>query len=213
MTCSFSLFALGLGWILWCTLHSVLIAHAVSRRIQAALGEYQFHFRLLYNLVAVLTLAVMMAATATLRGEIVFSWSGPWLAVRLIMIGLSLWLFRDGAKQYDLGYMLGVRQIRQRRQQALLSADAHFSRKGSLGVVRHPWYLGSLLFLWSILSAYHQSSVVAAAVLTMYLIVGAWLEERKLVVEYGEKYRSYQQEVSMLIPVKWLKKKLTGSRR
>ena len=212
MTCSFSLFALALGWILWCTLHSVLISLTVSRRIQAVLGAYQFHFRLLYNMVAVLTLAVMMAATATLRGEVVFSWGGAWQAVRLIMIGLSLWLFRDGAKHYDLGYMLGVRQIRQRRQQSLLSADAHFSRKGALGVTRHPWYLGSLLFLWSVLPVYHQSSVVAATVLSVYLIVGTWLEERKLVAEYGERYRGYQREVSMLIPVKWLKKKLTGSR-
>lgn len=212
MTCFSSYLALALGWILWCTLHSVLISRAVSLRLQSMLGAFQFYFRMFYNLFALLTLVVMMVATVSLRGEVVFSWQGLWQVVRLGMIGLSLWLFKDGAKQYDLGYMLGIRQVRQRRQHALLSGDEQFSRNGALGVIRHPWYLGSLLFLWSILPGYYQSSIIAAAVLSVYLVVGAWLEERKLLAEFGERYRSYQQEVSMLIPVKWLKKKLTGGR-
>jgi protein-S-isoprenylcysteine O-methyltransferase Ste14 len=35
-------------------------------------------------------------------------------------------------------------------------------------------------------------------------VVGAFLEERKLVRIFGEEYRDYQQKVSMFIPVKWL---------
>jgi len=37
------------------------------------------------------------------------------------------------------------------------------------------------------------------------LIVGTYLEEKKLVREFGEKYLIYQKRVSMLIPYKWLK--------
>jgi protein-S-isoprenylcysteine O-methyltransferase Ste14 len=37
-------------------------------------------------------------------------------------------------------------------------------------------------------------------VLTIYLVVGAYYEERKLVREFGEAYTSYQQKTPMLIP-------------
>jgi len=43
-------------------------------------------------------------------------------------------------------------------------------------------------------------------ILTSYLIVGTYLEEKKLVREFGENYRNYQKKVSMLIPYTWLKK-------
>lgn len=204
---------LSLGWILWCVLHSVLISRSLSSRLQSMLGSFQFHFRLLFNLVSCLTLLPMMVATAVLRGNVVFSWEGPWVVARCVLIAISLWLFRDGAKQYDLGFMLGTRQIRERRQQALLALGEHFSQKSSLGVTRHPWYLGSLLFLWSILPVYYQSSVIAAVVLSIYLVVGTWLEERKLLQEFGEKYCKYRQDVSMLIPVKWVVKRVRGKRK
>jgi protein-S-isoprenylcysteine O-methyltransferase Ste14 len=39
-------------------------------------------------------------------------------------------------------------------------------------------------------------------VLTIYLVVGAILEERKLVAEFGEAYREYQGKVPMFVPAK-----------
>lgn len=52
------------------------------------------------------------------------------------------------------------------------------------------------------------SAMVVNVILTIYLIVGTVLEEKKLVSEFGEKYRNYQEKVSMLIPYKWLKEKI-----
>ena len=43
------------------------------------------------------------------------------------------------------------------------------------------------------------------------LLIGSRLEENKLLQEFGDDYRQYQQQVSMLFPYKWLKAKLTGS--
>jgi protein-S-isoprenylcysteine O-methyltransferase Ste14 len=40
-------------------------------------------------------------------------------------------------------------------------------------------------------------------VLSAYLVIGTLLEERKLVLEFGDKYREYQRQVSMFIPLKW----------
>lgn len=198
------------GWILWCTLHSVLISRGVSSSLESLLGPYRFHFRLLYNLVSLSTLLPIMVMTAMWRGEIVFAWSGIWIVAQFVMLGFALLLFYDGAQRYNLGLMLGLKQIRQGRHQALLDEGEHFSKDGSLGIVRHPWYLGTLLFLWSAMPLYYQSSFAAASVLSVYLAIGTLLEERKLVHEYGDIYRIYQQEVSMLFPLKWIVKNVRG---
>jgi hypothetical protein len=38
--------------------------------------------------------------------------------------------------------------------------------------------------------------------------VGTHLEEKKLILEFGEKYAAYQNRVPMLIPYKWLQSKV-----
>ena len=65
--------------------------------------------------------------------------------------------------------------------------------------VRHPLYTAGLVFIW--LTPIMTSSLLALNIgLTIYLILGAIYEERKLVREYGEQYTRYQESVPMLIP-------------
>ena len=52
------------------------------------------------------------------------------------------------------------------------------------------------------------SVIFVNVILTFYLIVGTYLEEKKLIREFGEKYAAYQNRVSMLLPYKWLKSKI-----
>jgi protein-S-isoprenylcysteine O-methyltransferase Ste14 len=42
--------------------------------------------------------------------------------------------------------------------------------------------------------------LVINTLLTLYVLIGTWLEERKLVLEFGEAYLRYQRQVPMLIP-------------
>jgi protein-S-isoprenylcysteine O-methyltransferase Ste14 len=205
-------FMLACGWVIWCFLHSLLISQTVSQKLQSWLGKYQFHYRLLYNLISIVTLLPVMLATALWRGDIVYIWHGLWQVPRLVVLVICLWLFRAGAKNYDTGYLLGMNQIRFKQHHTLLAENGNISRRGALGIMRHPWYAGSLLLLWTVLPEYHLSSVVAAGVLSLYLIVGSWLEEQKILSEYGDEYRNYQQDVSMLFPWKWLKKKMLRRR-
>jgi methanethiol S-methyltransferase len=66
-------------------------------------------------------------------------------------------------------------------------------------VVRHPLYLGQVIAFWS---APHMSlgRVLLAVGLTLYVVVGARLEERDLVDTFGDEYWIYQQEVPMIVP-------------
>ncbi len=65
-------------------------------------------------------------------------------------------------------------------------------------MVRHPMYLALILYLWC--QTFRIMDLVVNALLTLYVLIGTWLEERKLVLEFGEAYLQYQREVPMLIP-------------
>jgi protein-S-isoprenylcysteine O-methyltransferase Ste14 len=57
------------------------------------------------------------------------------------------------------------------------------------------------------LPAYPLPVFLAVCILSVYLVLGAMLEERKIIAQYddsGGSYRRYRQRVSMLFPWKWL---------
>jgi len=104
----------------------------------------------------------------------------------------------------------GIAQIRARRADGSLSKDDSFVVSGIHRIIRHPWYLGGILIVWA--QDLSVSTIMINMIISVYFIVGSFLEELKLVREFGDKYREYQQTVSMLFPWRWLKAKIVAGR-
>jgi len=65
--------------------------------------------------------------------------------------------------------------------------------------VRHPLYTAGLVFLW--FTPIMAVNLLALYVgFSLYLVIGAYFEERKLLREFGADYAEYQQRTPMLIP-------------
>ena len=67
--------------------------------------------------------------------------------------------------------------------------------------VRHPLYTGTFIFIWGLWILIPSASLmISNIIITVYTIIGIRFEEKKLVGEFGEAYKNYQQEVPMIIP-------------
>ena len=189
---------LALGWIAYCILHSLLIHPPVARRLKSLLGRRGGAYRFLYNVFSLIALLPLVLWHLRLRGPWMVEWEGFWLAVPVALNLSALVLVVLGAAAYGPSDFLGLASLRAALGGGSAPPDEPFASRGILRWVRHPWYTGSFLLLWG--HDLDAAGLTRGLVLTVYLFVGTWLEERKLVSQFGNAYREYQREVPMFIP-------------
>ena len=210
MTFSPKDFFAALLWILWCALHSTLITTTVTDDLKRRLGERFQFYRLFYNSVSSVTLIPILYYSISIREASVFRWEGPLAVAKYLFLLTGVYLFVAGARHYSLSQFFGIHQIKTGRGNRVVSDNDTFDTSGILGVIRHPWYTAGILIVCT--QDISPSTLLINLVISTYLVIGAFLEERKLLEKFGERYREYQKNVSMFIPYKWLKAKIAGMR-
>jgi methanethiol S-methyltransferase len=195
-------------WGAWCFLHSFMITLTVTGFVQERFEKAYPYYRIFYNVMALVTLTPVLVYSFSIKGPAVFRWEGPFRIVQGLLVGSAFLLFIGGAKRYDLAQFLGIRQVLENSTCSVLTDDCHLDTRGILGMVRHPWYAGGILIVWA--RNLDMAAILTSLVITVYFLIGAFLEEKKMLAEFGEEYIGYQQRVSMLFPFKWVIQKLTG---
>jgi len=157
-------------------------------------------------MVALATLIPIVLYERSIETEWAFGWQGSMVFLQALLLTVALLYFFAGAVHYDFLQFIGIRQIRDGISRKTLAGSGEIDTTGVLGVIRHPWYFGAIIVVWA--RGLTVATLITNIILTVYLIVGTYLEEYKLVLEYGDKYRSYRDKVSMFIPYKFLKSKI-----
>jgi protein-S-isoprenylcysteine O-methyltransferase Ste14 len=194
-----------LGWIVFGAVHSALASRAGTSFLVRRFGA---HHRLVFSGISMAMLLPALVYSLLVRGEPLLRWEGPLAVVRFAMLAAAGALFWAGSRHFSMRRLLGFAQLRAGGSVGLASRG-RLDSSGVLGLIRHPWYTGTLLLVWAGRDL-DLSALATNLVLTVYVVVGTLLEERKLVAEFGDEYRAYQRRVSMLVPLKWAGTRLRG---
>jgi len=184
-------------WAAYCALHSFLISISFTKLIARLLKSYYAFYRLFYVVLSIVLLVPLIKYTDYADSAVPIAYPAPLNILRYVLIAGSLIMFGWAFFfNYDCLSFFGIRQILTLRKQAESSKEV--AKNGLLGVVRHPMYLALIIYLWC--QIFSVVDLMVTALLTAYVIIGTLLEERKLILEFGDSYARYQQEVPMLIP-------------
>lgn len=193
------LLLLALLWIAWCGLHSLLISPRAHMAAEKMLGRNSGAYRLIYVFFSIISLMPILWFQFTLSETVLLPTTLPVRLIQLFLLAYGLFMFYAGARVYDMGYFLGLKQLG--RTDGKRADQLPFHTNGVLAYVRHPWYSGGIAFIWGF-GTITDVFLVTRAVLTCYLIIGTLLEEKRLMAELGKGYRNYQKNVPMLFPRK-----------
>lgn len=186
------------GWIIFYGLHSLLADTQLKNRLWELIPGLKKYYRLLYNIVFTVLFAALLLFTEIYSSQAIWKRTAVTDFLGLMLAAFGTIIIIRTMKVYSLSHFAGIEQLRGDRDQEVLITD-----RGPLKVVRHPLYAGTLLVLLGFflyLPTVMHALVVGISI--CYIYIGTVLEEKKLVKKFGDRYRQYQKNVPMLIPMR-----------
>ncbi|KAA3642269.1 MAG: isoprenylcysteine carboxylmethyltransferase family protein [Chloroflexi bacterium] len=186
-----------LAFGLYSVVHSLLAALKTKDLAAALFGENATdrYYRLFFNIFGVISLLPVFAMVALLPDQALYNIGTPWNLLMLAIQGLG-GLFAVAAVLHTGPFaFLGLSQPIVGKE----NREAKLNTGGIYAWVRHPIYTGGMVFLW--FSPVMTFNIFAFNLgITLYFIIGAWFEERKLLHFFGQEYEDYMQKTPMIIP-------------
>jgi protein-S-isoprenylcysteine O-methyltransferase Ste14 len=175
--------------------HSILVRPGSKHRFAKFIPEeYYSAFYGLTSSIALLLVLIFWQRSPTLIASadgIVY-----WILRGLFCVCLAGFFW--GNKSLGSFDVLGVRRLmryisnRPAKKQQIMA-------KGPYGWVRHPLYLFLIVMIWSS-PVLTLDRLIFNILWTIWIVIGTYLEDRDLHLEFGSQYHEYSSRVPMLIP-------------
>jgi protein-S-isoprenylcysteine O-methyltransferase Ste14 len=189
--------------------HSLLASHEAKQIAQRLLGRNvaTATYRLVFNVLAFVTFLPALYLVFRLPDQELYRFPAPWDSIALGLQALATLGLLYAVYQMDAWFFLGLRQLGEPPQlgghySIDSTSTSHLVTNGVHRFVRHPLYTTSLIVLY-LASPMSLNWLAFAVSCHVYFFVGSIFEERKLVREFGDAYRLYQQRVPRLLPRPW----------
>ena len=182
-------------------IHSVLAALQTKAIARQWFGKHTDRwYRLFFNLFGFFSFLPVLALPPTLPDSVLYRIPAPWSYLAMTGQFGAVLMLMVGLLQTDTLSFMGIRQLvtipQYLKEETLVIT-------GLYRWMRHPLYTAGMLFIW--LTPVMTINWLALYVgVTLYTLVGAYYEERKLVKMFGRAYEDYRKRTPMLIPgLKW----------
>ncbi|MHC4458685.1 MAG: methyltransferase family protein [Planctomycetota bacterium] len=178
--------------------HSIMIRRSFRSRLSKII-KTQYHG-------AVFTLAsgVFLLIMVLFWQKIDYTLASPQGVLRWLLHAvffLSIAGFTWGVKALGSFDAFGISPIKRYLHGKKPPPTMPFVIRGPYRWVRHPLYFLCLLLIWSC-PVLTVDRLLFNVLWTVWILVGAILEERDLVADFGDAYRDYQRSVPMIIPLR-----------
>jgi protein-S-isoprenylcysteine O-methyltransferase Ste14 len=179
----------------WGLVHSLLASNLAKDTFRAWLGRgFMRLYRLAYNGFSVISFVPILWLVWILPDQPLYQIPAPWSYLMWSGQGLAALMEVVGVLQTDTLSFIGLGQLFEEREKPSSLVVAGLYR-----YMRHPLYTAGLLFIWLSPNVSLNSFTLYVAA-TLYILIGAYFEERKLLREFGAAYVEYKKKTAMLIP-------------
>ena len=181
-----------LRFLVFALVHSLLASRNLQLYVKAYAKQAFRFYRLGYNLLALIMFGWVMGAPP--MSPVIYYLPGFWsLTFYLLQLILLIMLARCTA-QTGMGNFLGLQQLR-----GIQAGKSVLVTSGCYARVRHPQYsLAALLLLFN--QVMTQKWLALTALAGLYFAWGVFIEERRLLEDFGDDYRRYREKVPMFVP-------------
>jgi protein-S-isoprenylcysteine O-methyltransferase Ste14 len=169
------------GWVVYFFLHS-----AMAGRVN----------RVVYVVISTAGLLALLFYNGSIHSLKFFVSEGPVRYVSLVLTTFGVMIIQTSFRQYNFKGFVGVSKEPQQ-----LRTD------GILKYVRHPILAGVILVVLGFFFFIpNLPTLISCICIFIYIPLGIYLEEKKLVALFGDQYIEYRKKVPAIIPTNLLQK-------
>lgn len=200
-----------LGFTLFAASHSLLASFKIKKIIARKIVKYMAFYRLVYNIISVLIL-LLLNLFLPKPDLIIYDLNNPYDIIILILQVLSLAGLLWSLRFINTGEFLGISQVKRwlknEYDENQLDENLTLTFKGPYKYMRHPilFFGGLFLILRPVMGLFYLTCLIC---IILYIYIGSFYEEKRLIEKFGEKYLKYKREVPAFFPVKLVKSRST----
>ena len=185
-----SYIVLAFGWVVYFILHSLLATDEMKAFAGRQLGKAFRFYRAFYSMMSLVGLISLLILNGSIHSEYFFENAGLVRYLSLMLTTFGVMTIQIAFRQYKLKSFLGF-----------TGEKNDLSIEGILKHIRHPIYTGLIMVtIGFFLFIPNLPTLVSCLSIFIYLPIGIYLEEKKLILMFGEKYILYKHDVPAIIP-------------
>ena len=194
-----------LSVLLWGFLHSLLASHKAKELVVGWLGQPMArYYRLIYTLFAGLSFLPILGIAAVTPDRQLYLVPLPWSVLMIVGEILAVIALLAGLRQTELWEFLGLKLLGSSASSMqpdgpIEAVHGRLVTKGLYRYVRHPIFSAGIAFIW-LLPLMTVNVLAINIALTVYVVIGAFFEERKLRRDFGQEYTDYAAVTPMFVP-------------